>query len=243
MARSRFGAWIGEMWSGTEFLSALTRPAGNGLPHGDSSGVLLVPGFWGGDDSVFILARDLARLGYDARTWGLGVNNRCGEDSIVSLIESARVHRKRHEKPLAVIGHSRGGFMARELARRAPDLVNLVITLGTPVGARTLESANAGVHLMLRVSRAVYATRPGCLTSECYCQYVRNVVTPMPASVAAYSLWSRGDGVVVPEACVKPGEPNIEVPGSHIGMVANRDVLRLIAEILARYRTRATASL
>ena len=127
--------------------------------------------------------------------------------------------------------------MARELARRAPEVADLVITLGTPVGATTLESATSGVHLMLRLSRALFAKRPGCLTQECGCEYVRNVATTLPASVAAYSLWSRDDGVVVPESCVKPGEPNVEVPGTHVGMIANREVLRVIAETLARYRT------
>jgi triacylglycerol lipase len=237
MARSRLGALIGEMWSGTEFISAIGRLWDEGLPHGDGSGVLLVPGLWGNDASLFILRRDLARLDYDVRTWGLGINNRCGEETIADLINSARRQRSNHRRPLAVIGHSRGGFMARELARRAPEVADLVITLGTPVGATTLESATSGVHLMLRLSRALFAKRPGCLTQECGCEYVRNVATTLPASVAAYSLWSRDDGVVVPESCVKPGEPNVEVPGTHVGMIANREVLRVIAETLARYRT------
>jgi len=236
MARSRLGALIGERWSGPGFIGAIGRLWDEGLPHGDGSGVLLVPGLWGNDASLFILRRDLARLDYDVRTWGLGINNRCGEETIADLIKAARRQRNNHRRPLAVIGHSRGGFMARELARRAPEVADLVITLGTPVGATTLESATSGVHLMLRLSRALFAKRPGCLTQDCGCEYVRNVATTLPASVAAYSLWSRDDGVVIPESCVKPGEPNVEVPGTHVGMIANREVLRVIAETLARYR-------
>ncbi len=238
MARSRFASVISELWSGTEFIAALGNPAGDGLPPGDGSGVLLVPGLWGGDGSLFILRRDLARLGYDARTWGLGINNRCGEETIADLVRAAGRHRERQGRPLAVIGHSRGGFMARELARRAPELVDLVITLGSPVGAASLESASSGVHVMLRLSRALFAKQPGCLTPQCECEYVRNARTALPPSVAAYSLWSRDDGVVRPESCVKPGEPDIEVPGTHIGMVANREVLKVIAETLARHRSR-----
>src|ERR1700680_1168310 len=103
MARSRLEAFLGEMWSGTEFIAALGRPAGDGFPHGDGRGVFLIPGLWGGDGSLFILRRDLARLDYDARTWGLGINNRCGEETIAGVIESARRHRSRHQRPLAVI--------------------------------------------------------------------------------------------------------------------------------------------
>jgi pimeloyl-ACP methyl ester carboxylesterase len=227
---------LGELWSGAEFIAALGRTAVDDLPHGDGSGVLLVPGLWGGDASLFILRRDLSRLDYHARTWGLGLNNRCGEATIAGLIEAARRHRRDHRRPLAVIGHSRGGFMARELARRAPDLADLVITLGTPVGASTLEGASAGVHVMLSVSRALFAKQPGCLRPECECDYVRSSGAPLPAGVTAYSLWSRDDGVVDPQACVKPGEPNIEVPGTHVGMVANREVLGVIAHTLARHR-------
>ncbi len=243
MARFRLGALIGEMWSGTEFISALSRVGDDDLPHGDASGVLLIPGLWGNDASLFILRRDLARLDYNVRTWGLGINNRCGEETIADLIAAARLHRERHRRPLAVIGHSRGGFMARELARRAPELADLVITLGTPIGGSAMDVATTGVHLMLRVSRALFAKRPGCLTPDCDCEYVRNVGTTLPASVAIYSLWSRDDGVVVPASCVKAGEPNIEVPGTHVGMIANREVLRVIAETLARYRVPVSSSL
>jgi pimeloyl-ACP methyl ester carboxylesterase len=39
---------------------------------------------------------------------------------------------ERHERPIAAVGHSRGGLFARVLARRLPELVSCVITLGTP---------------------------------------------------------------------------------------------------------------
>jgi triacylglycerol lipase len=237
MARSMLGALMGEIWAGAEFLEGLVTPAGSGLPNGDGSGVLLIPGLWGGDESLFIIQRDLLRLGYDARSWGLGINNRCGEETIADLVDVARRHRKRHQRPLAVIGHSRGGFMARTLVRRAPEIADLVITLGTPVGARTLDGQSIAVQAMLQISRALFARKPGCLSERCDCEYVKLVDAPMPASVAAYSLWSRDDGVVRAADCARPGEPNVEVPGTHIGMVANREVLKTVAEILARHRS------
>jgi|SRR5271157_1142481 len=239
MARSLFQGLLDGLWSGTEFVAALGRSASDGLPRGDRSGVLLVPGLWGGENSLFVLRRDLAHLGYDARTWELGINNRCGDDTVASLIEVARRHRGRHQRPLALIGHSRGGFMAREVARRAPDLTDLVLTLGTPVGSTGLANASMPVQAMLMISRMMFSRRPRCMTDRCECDYVRNVGASLPQTVAAYSLWSRDDGVVVPENCVRSGEPNIEVPGNHFGMVVNRDVFRLIATILARHRAPA----
>ncbi|MFZ0888500.1 MAG: hypothetical protein WA005_08620, partial [Candidatus Binataceae bacterium] len=83
---------------------------------------------------------------------------------------------------------------------------------------------------------ALYGRRPGCMSEKCDCEYVRLLRTPRDSGAAAYSLWSRGDGVVAPENCMLPGEPNVEVPGSHVGMVANRTVLSVIARTLARHR-------
>lgn len=236
MARLRLGAWLNELGAGAEFLGALLTGVDRSLPRGDGSGVLLVPGLWGGDSSLFILRRNLEELGYDARTWGLGLNNRCGEETVVKLINVAGRMRERHRRPLAVIGHSRGGFMARELARRSPDLADLVITLGTPIGGTTLRDESLAIRGLLAASRALYGRRPGCMSEKCDCEYVRLLRTPRDSGAAAYSLWSRGDGVVAPENCMLPGEPNVEVPGSHVGMVANRTVLSVIARTLARHR-------
>ena len=47
-------------------------------PRGDGHPVLVLPGFTAGDESTGILRRFLARLGYDARPWGLGQNTPLG---------------------------------------------------------------------------------------------------------------------------------------------------------------------
>lgn len=238
MARSHWEGFLAELWSGVEFIDAFGATPEDGLPLGDGSGVLLIPGLWGDDGSLLILRRYLTDLGYDARTWRLGINNQCGEETILRLIERADRHRERHRRPLAVIGHSRGGFMARELARRAPDLIDLVITLGTPVGRASLADQSWLLQAMVAVSRALFAKRPGCLSERCDCQYIRNLRSsrPLPAGVIGYSLYSRDDGIVRPEDCVTPGERDVEVSGTHIGMVANREVLKVIAQILAQQR-------
>jgi alpha/beta hydrolase fold len=241
MARSWLEGLLGELGAGWEFLSALASPSRDGLPPGDGSGVLLIPGLWGEDFSLFVLQRELRALGYDARAWGLGLNNRCGEETIAELLEVARRRRARHRKPLKVIGHSRGGFMARELARRAPELVDLVITLGTPIASTSLTDQNVALQAMIGLSRALFARQPGCMSEQCECAYIRGVGRPIDCKVTAYSLWSRDDAVVRPEHCVLPDEPNVEVAGSHIGMVANREVLRAIAQILAQHRASAAA--
>src|SRR5438132_13897074 len=107
MARPRLSSMLSELRGGFEFAQAFGSEMSAGLPHGDGRGVLLVPGLWGGDASLFILRRELARLGYDAHTWGLGLNNRCGEATVQKLVGKVAQMSERHARPVALIAHSR----------------------------------------------------------------------------------------------------------------------------------------
>ena len=224
---------LGEFRAGLEFFEALTSKPQDDLPHGNGKAVLLIPGLWGGDNSLFVLRRNLAHLGYDARTWGLGTNNRCGEATVEHLLGRVGALAAKRPGRVALIGHSRGGFMAREAARRAPNLIQIVITLGTPIGGRSLNETAPAVRALLAVSRRLFAEREGCMTERCDCDYVRGYDKRLPEGVTAYSLWSKEDGVVPPERCVVKDEPNIEVGGTHVGMVVNGKTFAVIARLLA----------
>jgi pimeloyl-ACP methyl ester carboxylesterase len=228
----KFSALFSEFRAGFEFLEAIGSLPADDLPHGDGKPVMLVPGLWGGDESLFILRRNLAHLGYDARTWRLGRNNRCGESTVEHLLGKIGAFAGRSDRPVALIGHSRGGFIAREAARRVPNLVDRVITLGTPIGGQSVTEASFMVQALMAVSRRLFAERPGCMTEKCGCTYVQHFSTSLPPGVATYSLWSKDDGVVIPEQCVVPGENCVEVKGTHVGMVASRDTFAVIAKLL-----------
>ena len=47
------------------------------------------------------------------------------------------------------------------------------------------------------------------------------------------SFYTRDDAVVSPDACKVPGAQNIELRGTHSGLVYNVDLLRELATILA----------
>ena len=75
-----------------------------------------------------------ARLGYRSYGWGLGANRGFGRhvtDGLDELLTAA------HETgPVSLVGWSLGGVHAIELARRRPDAVRSIITLGTPLVGR-----------------------------------------------------------------------------------------------------------
>ena len=135
---------------------AKTTPRVNGTPP-----VIVVPGLWASDGTMSTLRRFLTKSGYDAQGWGLGRNlagrgwrgeiadlshgwaigererkNR-GEGAVPALCDQfGQVVRARSEalgKPIALVGWSLGGFLAREAARDHPDHVSGVITLGSPL--------------------------------------------------------------------------------------------------------------
>ncbi len=114
-------------------------PAERGLldraPRGDGHPVLVLPGFLAADDSTGVLRRYLRALGYSAHPWLQGRN--LGPSSRLAERLSGRVEElsDRHGRKLSLVGWSLGGVFARQLAKRMPERVRQVITLGSPFGA------------------------------------------------------------------------------------------------------------
>lgn len=83
--------------------------------------------------STTLIRAYLQWLGHDVHGWGLGVN-RGDVPTLVRLVldRVARLARD-GQRPVALIGWSLGGVLAREASRERPEIVARVITLGTPV--------------------------------------------------------------------------------------------------------------
>ncbi len=105
------------------------------VERGDGHPVIVLPGFTASDQSTRLLRQYLRSIGYDARPWNLGRNLGLREAGAFDElhVEVDRVTREAG-KTASLVGWSLGGVHARNLARRAPDLVRQVITLGSPFG-------------------------------------------------------------------------------------------------------------
>jgi pimeloyl-ACP methyl ester carboxylesterase len=127
-----------------------------------------------------------------------------------------------------LVGWSLGGYLAREAARDRPDLVEKVITLGTPVVGGPKYTASA------RILR-----RNGYDIEAMAAEVRQRQQTPMQVPTAA--VFSRVDGVVAWEACIDHENQKVkhfEVVSSHLGLIFNPDVYRLVAELLERLELR-----
>ena len=127
---------VREARAGPEFASfALTAgPLLAASRRGDGHAVLVLPGLGATDASTAPLRWFLDRLGYRSFGWGLGRNGGFGRyvtDGLDELLAA-----KGETGRVSLVGWSLGGVHAIELARRRPDAVRSIVTLGSPLVGR-----------------------------------------------------------------------------------------------------------
>lgn len=223
-----------------ELCRLLTDPVlyGVGVPHGDGRPVVLMPGFLGGDQTVSVIAAWLARLGYRPRLCGFVINAGCSERTLDRVERTVEGLWRKHGRRVALIGHSRGGHFARALAARRPDRVSHAISMGADL--QGMFGASAPTLWAVGVARRAVqasggASNPACMSAHCGCRFSHDFARPFPfEEVRLTSVYSKGDGVVHWQCQVIPHAECVEVTGSHVGLVFNRKVYRVIAEVLAR---------
>jgi pimeloyl-ACP methyl ester carboxylesterase len=224
--------------------SALLRDeviGGRGIPHGDGSPVLLVSGFLAGDLSLSLMARWLKSIGYRPCRAGIVANVDCAGRALSRLEGQLERFAERHGHSVTVIGHSRGGTMARTLGVRRPDLVQCVVSLGSPMtdelAVHPLVRAQVETVAMLGTLGVPGLFSRGCSNGAC-CQTAREQAAgAFPAGVGFTSIYSRSDGVVDWRACLDPAARHVEVSSSHVGMAVNAEVYRALADTLAHRRS------
>ena len=209
---------------------------GEGIERGDGSPVLLIPGFLAGDPSLATMAGWLKRIGYRPCRARMRVNVDCASRALDRLEQEAEALAERHDRPIAVVGQSRGGTMARVLAVRRPDLVRSIVTLGSPL------TDQFAIHPVVRahvtwVGFLGTVGVPGlfgrsCTHGECCAETRELLEGEFPSDVRFVSVYSRSDGIVDWRACLDPAAEPVEVSSSHIGMAFHPAVFRAIAEAL-----------
>ena len=145
------------LWNpfGLRELNALWKDPvfrGRGVPRGDGRSVLLVPGFLSGDWSLRLVHGWLDRIGYRSYLSGIYVNAFHSEHMLAGLRHRMAEILKDDDAPITLIGHSRGGLLAKVLSQRRPKDVEQVITLGSPLADVT------DLALMTRAAVGVVTT-------------------------------------------------------------------------------------
>jgi triacylglycerol lipase len=234
-----WGRPFGELRWQAELARLLVDPvyAGRGVPRGDGGPVLLIPGFLAGQSSLSVMAGWLRRIGHDAHGSGIVANVDCSDRALDRLDRLLLRLRDSTGRPVALVGHSRGGHFAKALAARRPELVRSVVSMGagldTPfdISLPTKAAVAATRSVLVRLDPA--AAERGCFTDTCTCPFTRDYTAPFPPSVPLTSVYSKGDGVVRWRSCVVTYADNVEVRGSHVGLAFNRHAYRAVAQALA----------
>jgi triacylglycerol lipase len=207
---------------------------GRGVPHGDGRAVLLVPGFLSGDWSLRLLHGWLERIGYRSHLSGIHLNVLHSEHMLAGLRHRMAEIQKHDPAPVTLIGHSRGGLLAKVLAQRRPDKVEQVIALGSPLADFTDVAlvTRAAVGVVTTANEIGFGRR---LHAEGRFAHDLRLAPTVPTT----SIYTRSDDVVNFRSCLRPDIPAISVWGSHNGLIVNPEVYRLLGRLLARPR-RAT---
>jgi len=212
-----------------EFLRLIRDPVFRGIdiPPGLRKPVILIPGFLAGDWTLRTPYDWLKRVGYRPRMAGVSFNVDYSEVMLRPLIDALQdLHRKTGAR-VSLVGHSRGGVLAKVLSHRKPELVEQVITLGSPlndpfdVHPLTMAGVRAAhlYNVMRHRHRATVEMR-----------FLRDLRAE--PRVPMTSIYSRSDGVVNWKACLRPDINAIEVHGSHVGLALNPEVYRILGHLL-----------
>ena len=235
---------MSEYWA----LQNSTVLKGQSVAHGDGKLVLLIPGLFGNDLYLHTMRDWLIRIDYKPVMSKLGLNVGCPKRLLTEIESSVQQEIVAHEGDIAVIGHSRGGVLAKAMAMRLGPRVRNVILIGSPLGgmlrygkqgldqfANSLgeDETLARSSVMKMGRRVTQMLDPDCDSPMCGCEYIDQVLAPLPASTLVTSIYSSTDPIVPPQASNVAGAHNIEVKGTHAGLMFNKEVYPHVAAALA----------
>ena len=205
-------------------LFLLRSRAVRDLPRGDGHTVVVIPGFGADDGTTRPLRRALSALGYEARGWEQGRNLGMRPQIKASLADYLNRLHARRGSTISLVGWSLGGVFAREMARNQPQLVRQVFTLGSPINGEPDANNMLLLFRLANRGKRVNTDRAGFER--------RRKAPPVPCT----AIYSKTDGIVAWRCSVEdpaPNTENVEVHGSHFGLICNLEVLRVLAERLA----------
>lgn len=195
----------------------------------DGRPVLVIPGFLADDRSTFVLRSALASSGFTPYTWNHGTNLIASDGLLESVFNNLKkIYSNHGDTPVTIIGWSMGGFYARALAKFAPDMVNSVITLGTPF------KQEIDIVEMREKYAKIGINIDDHQISQVYLDYMKD--TP---SVPFTSLYSKADMIAPYEDSLETEtdiSENVEIMTGHFGFVCDPEALSVIIDRCAQLK-------
>jgi pimeloyl-ACP methyl ester carboxylesterase len=185
--------------------------------------VMLLPGFGTHPLRMRRMARELEQAGHKVKRWGLGFNLGPTPENFALLEDRLRRIGERYDQKVVLVGWSLGGIFAREIAKRHPEIVAKVVTMGTPFSGSPYANNAWRAYEMV--------------TGHSVEQPPVEVELAVKPPVETVALWSPRDGIVAPRsACGLPGERDraVALRCSHIGFASSDEAIAAVAAELER---------
>lgn len=220
-----------EEWNSTRDPESWPMPpAGQGRP------AMLIPGFLAGDPSLAPMARWLKRGDWTLAKSGVNWNVNCTQATVESIEARLEVLVAETGQRVTLVGQSRGGAMGKVISVRRPDLVETLVTLGSPLNDHFDFHPRVwfGIGIIGGLGELGI---PGflsrsCATGEC-CKETRVAYSrPFPKEVRFISFFSRDDNIVRYQACLHQAAEQVEIASSHLGMAFDSEVWVRLSERL-----------
>ncbi|MFN3943491.1 MAG: alpha/beta fold hydrolase [Allosphingosinicella sp.] len=186
----------------------------------DGPKLMVIPGFLATDRTTLGLQRALAEGGFRVSGWGLGLNRRVTERTVDAIAD--QIARFGAGEKVILVGWSLGGLYARVVAQERPELVERVVTLGSPFSGDRRRNNNvwrlyewvAGHHVNHPPIDRDPAQKP-----------------PVPT----LAIWSRRDGIVSVDGArgkAEERDAELEVDCTHMGFgVSGKAYPQIVAAI------------
>jgi pimeloyl-ACP methyl ester carboxylesterase len=215
-----WGLFARELASAVHPRRFMAPEAGATADLGQGRPVLVIPGFLASDTSTRPLRLGLRQSGFRAHGWKQGRNFGLGAD-IFDIID-ARVHHISRGEPVALVGWSLGGLIAREFAKRSPERIAKVVTLGSPIAGDPRRNNNVWRLYEAVAGHPVDAPPVACVLDE-------------KPPVETIAIWSRRDGIVAADSACATGcaDRSLEVGCGHMEMVFAPEAIRAVVSALA----------
>lgn len=233
--------WREAIWP-TELAMLHWHPLfwGWGVERGQDQPVLVIPGFIANDLIMLPMRQWLNRIGYRAHAANILWNTACPDQTASTLAQQVETIHRKTGKKVILIGHSLGGMLAKAIMHKNPDVIDRVITVGSPF--RDIVEAHPLVLKIwdyLKIGKGDLVGRnlkASCGTGYCVCEFTQSMISPAVVDVPQFAIYSRNDGVVGWQSCAeKDPAQNIEVNGaSHMGLAFNIASYRALAKRLAQ---------
>ncbi|HEX8262882.1 MAG TPA: alpha/beta fold hydrolase [Allosphingosinicella sp.] len=220
--RPGWGALLMEGPAAVRLLAAQLRPARVREDVGRGRPVMVLPAFLANDLPTIQLRRTLRACGFRSYGWRQGLNVGARRGKFERLLRRIDMIAAENRSPVALVGWSLGGLYARELAKRRPQAVSMVVTLGTPF-SQGLRANNAW-KLYETINDHDVDHPPVPIAPE--------AKPPVPT----VAMWSPLDGIVAPASAAGRDEESdrrVKLSCRHNELVSDPAALQAVVAALA----------